>query len=113
MEVITVPNYEYSITKNGNVVVSFAEKYSLEDLEEQLPRLLKLLNLSMQSSRVAADATLNQMRVVEAMKALYEFHLYQAESVLETIPALQSGEITAGQVGFPEFDDDVPEGLFD
>lgn len=106
-------NYEYSINKDGSVVVSFVEKYSQEELEEQLPKLLKLLSLSMQSGRVVADVTLNRMRAVEAMRTLYEFHLYQAESVLGTIPALHAGEITAGQVGFPEFDDDVPEGLFD
>ncbi len=112
---MTQPNI--SISADGQIQLSFVDRYDGDVLRAAMDDFLPLLlaKLETKKAMLALEHVVpnNRFKAVAALDGVGKYHLAQASAIFAGIADIATGRAVASEFGFPEFDDDAEEGLFD
>ncbi len=99
------------IVSDREITLHFRTGHIPAILEESVDRLLPLLQARLRSEtsqrQLGSEAPLNRHRAILALQMLVEERLHEAVRLLDAVPRLAEGELSAADFGFPEFDDEA------
>lgn len=84
-----------------------------ERFEEALSLAASILDTEFYLRTNFDQLTINRRKAILAIYMLQDFHTDKAVEVSKDALALATGEITATSLGFPEFEDNAIDGVFD
>lgn len=113
-----MPKFKVSRSKDDqSLIVTFEDIVHSEEQSERFADILTLaasvINAESLLSSAMSELPINRRKAILAVQMLQDFHVAKAVELTEAALALTAGEEKASNIGFPEFDDDAVEGMFD
>lgn len=101
---------------NGEIEMSLSGEHSEDSLKGVLEAFMPLafaqLNAKKAIHETDARTAHNRFRAISAAEAMVEVHLHQALRYAQGTIKLLEGQMIAEELGFPEFNDEADEDLY-